>query len=223
MSAASLNPNTIQFLSPSRTALSAKRGMNFLLAVATAVGMTFLLFVTMEYIIRIEKIELAKATDITIGPITVDTIEPEPIIDDWLEVKIEAPIPPAAPPMKNVQTDTSVPPVILPSIEPLLVNDLPIFETTPHSGPSTAIAIRQPIPNYPRKAAAQGLSGSCSVAFSLDARGTPFNVAANCTDAVFVKSAERAVAKAAFSPTKNAQGLPIVTHNMVFPLEYKMN
>lgn len=223
MSAASLNPNTIQFLSPSRTASSAKRGMNFLLAIATAVGVTVTLFMTMEYLIRIEKIELTKVSDFTLRAFTVETVEPVLTDNGWKIDVIPTPIPPAAPPMEHYSGDTTVPPVILPGVEPKLKSSLPSIQITTTTGPSTAIAIRQPIPNYPRKAAAQGLSGSCSVAFSLDARGTPFNVAANCTDAVFVKSAERAVAKAAFSPTKNAQGLPIVTHNMVFPLEYKMN
>ncbi|WP_041301434.1 energy transducer TonB [Hirschia baltica] len=225
MSAAVLDPNSISMLSDTsetHVRTPQKKSINLLMAGAIATVITLALFCTMEYLIRIDAINMQKAKDFTLRAFTVETIPP-PAPSSYLDIEIiKTPIPPAAPAISITASDA--PSLNIPIINnsaPDLVSQIPVIATGTYNGPSTAIPIRQPLPTYPRKALHQGLSGLCDVAFALDPQGRPFNVVADCSDAVFNASAERAVRKALFSPTKDASGVPVTTYNMVFPLEYK--
>lgn len=228
MSAAIINKNTMSTLSDMHEIHFRKpssRFGNILLSTGIAIGATFALFMTMEYLIRIEKIELAKAPEFSLRTFIAETPKPNTAEDGYPEIeRIPTPIPPATPQIKSINSEA--PTLSAPELEkvaPELNPEDLIFSTGVYKGPTTAIAIRQPMPTYPRRAMTQGLSGTCQVAFSLTARGEPFNVAATCSDPIFEASATKAVSKASFSPTKNASGHPVVTHNFVFPLEYRMD
>ena len=81
--------------------------------------------------------------------------------------------------------------------------------------------IQQPIPDYPIKAAQDGIEGWCDVSLSVSPRGEPFNVEADCSHRVFEKSAERAVKKTKFTP-KIIDGTPVTVVGVVYPLEFRL-
>lgn len=85
-----------------------------------------------------------------------------------------------------------------------------------------AVPVRQPIPDYPAAALRKGLEGDCTVYFSIDAAGRPFNVDAQCSDQVFESSSERAVRKALFA-ARVKDGVAIGQDNLVYPIVYKLN
>ncbi|MEM7663382.1 MAG: energy transducer TonB [Pseudomonadota bacterium] len=53
---------------------------------------------------------------------------------------------------------------------------------------------------YPVAAERRSLNGKCDVFFDTDIEGRPINIEADCTDHIFVRSAERALAAARFEP-----------------------
>ncbi|WP_018996495.1 energy transducer TonB [Hirschia maritima] len=225
MSAAILHQKTLLSLSDTPTHRPAKEISKSALAFGLAGAVTLSLFMTMEYLIRIDAVEIIEEKTGGIRDIHPEAPKvDEPRTERSPIERIETAIPPAKPIINDQKT--SAPELPTPKIDPtapeLSIGDF-IIPTSMHSGPTVAMAIRQPIPTYPKSALRQGLSGSCMVAFSLTQQGQPFNITADCSDPAFAKSAERAVGKAAFSPAKDANGLPIISHNMVFPLEYKMN
>ena len=81
--------------------------------------------------------------------------------------------------------------------------------------------IRPPLPTYPQRAAERGVEGSCDVRFDVDTRGRPYNIEADCTDAVFKREAERAVSRVEFAP-KIVRGQAAERRNVVYPLEFKL-
>lgn len=81
--------------------------------------------------------------------------------------------------------------------------------------------IRPPIPSYPTRAAERGIEGSCDVRFDVDVRGKPYNVAADCTDRVFVREAERAVSRVEFAP-KIVRGQAAERRNVVYPITFSL-
>lgn len=83
-----------------------------------------------------------------------------------------------------------------------------------------ATPIRPPVPTYPTRAAERGTEGECQVSFDVDIRGRPYNVAADCTDSVFKREAERAVSKVEFAP-KIVKGKPVERRNVVYPVVFK--
>ena len=81
--------------------------------------------------------------------------------------------------------------------------------------------IYPPVPVYPDKAIARRLEGACEVKFDVDTRGKPKNIQANCTDQVFRRAAEKAVAQVEFSP-KIVRGRPAERRNVIYPLEFRL-
>ena len=225
MYAAFLTQKPLLSLGDTPTHRPAKEISKSALAFGLAGAVTLSLFMTMEYLIRIDAIEIIEVKT----PSITDFIAEDPTVEEPrskkpLVERIETTPPPAILIINdNLSEVPALSAPILDHTPPALNVDDFIIPTSIHSGPTVAMAIRQPIPTYPKSALRQGLSGSCMVAFSLTQQGQPFNIAADCSDPAFTKSAERAVGKAAFSPAKDANGLPITSHNMVFPLEYKMN
>ena len=84
-----------------------------------------------------------------------------------------------------------------------------------------AVPIRPPVVVYPDRAAQRGHEGICEVRFDVDTRGSPFNVVADCSDAVFEREAVRAVRRSEFAP-KIERGQPIERTNVVYPIEFRM-
>lgn len=82
--------------------------------------------------------------------------------------------------------------------------------------------ISPPVVQYPQRAAERGIEGSCEVRFDVNARGEPFNVAADCTDSVFVREAERAVSRVRFAP-KIVRGQALERRNVVYPIEFGLD
>lgn len=82
--------------------------------------------------------------------------------------------------------------------------------------------IRPPLPTYPRRALERGTEGSCDVRFDVDTRGKPYNVVADCTDSIFKREAEKAVARVEFAP-KIVKGKPAERRNVVYPLQFELS
>jgi protein TonB len=59
------------------------------------------------------------------------------------------------------------------------------------------------------------------VHFSLTARGLPYDVVAVCSPSGFENEAARAVSRAEFLP-EIRQGMPVESHNYVYPMEFKL-
>ncbi len=81
--------------------------------------------------------------------------------------------------------------------------------------------IRPPVPTYPQRAAERGTEGNCDVRFDVDTRGKPYNIVADCSDSIFVREAERAVARVEFAP-KIIRGKPAERKNVVYPLVFEL-
>lgn len=81
------------------------------------------------------------------------------------------------------------------------------------------VAVRPPVPTIPAAAISRGISGSCNVTFDVDTAGRPQNVAAQCTDNVFLAEAERAVRRAEFLPAIR-NGQPVIQKNAVYPIKF---
>lgn len=228
MSAAILNTTSLSSLTnANQTSRTKNKHLSkFLLSGALATALTVGLFSVMEYLIRIDQIEIAQVKSHTLTSFIAETATIEDVfIKDDVITKIEpATPPPAAPTLIHKTTDGAIlGGYTIAASTPDFKTSIPTIKTGVYRGPTKAIPIRSPLPTYPNRAQSMGISGSCEVAFSLSARGEPFNMVATCTHPAFVESAERAVGKAAFSPTKNDDGMPVITHNVVWPLEYKLN
>lgn len=90
-----------------------------------------------------------------------------------------------------------------------------------HTIDKRARPMTPPAPVYPRRAAEQGIEGSCDVTMDVSVTGKPFNVVATCTNSIFKASAERAVRKVQFSPRiKDGQRLEL--RGVIYPIEYNL-
>ncbi|MEM7638663.1 MAG: TonB family protein [Pseudomonadota bacterium] len=83
------------------------------------------------------------------------------------------------------------------------------------------LPITPPVPQYPRKAAMDGIEGNCDVHLSVSPQGEPFHVQAECSDRVFEKAAEKSVRKVKFAP-QIRYGLPVTVTGVVYPLEFRL-
>ena len=81
--------------------------------------------------------------------------------------------------------------------------------------------ITPPVPQYPPKAAMDGIEGDCDVHLSVSPQGEPFHVQADCSDRVFEKAAEKSVRKVKFAP-QIRDGLPVTVTGVVYPLEFRL-
>lgn len=82
--------------------------------------------------------------------------------------------------------------------------------------------ISPPQVSYPQRAAERGIEGSCEVRFNVNGRGEPYDVAADCTDSVFRREAERAVSRVRFAP-KIVRGQAVERRNVVYPIEFGLD
>lgn len=77
------------------------------------------------------------------------------------------------------------------------------------------------IPEYPTV----DLEGDCEVEFFLDEHGSPFDIVAQCSDEVFVRSAERAIAKMQWPVTDlNGETCRSISrgYRIRYPIQYRL-
>jgi len=86
---------------------------------------------------------------------------------------------------------------------------------------SDAQPLSPPVPTYPVLAAVLGLDGLCSVRFSVDQQGLPFNLFTSCTEPVFCYEAKRAVSEVRFKPVY-VNGHPRIREDVVYPIEFRL-
>ena len=78
-----------------------------------------------------------------------------------------------------------------------------------------------PAPVYPDRGLIESREADCDVRFDVDSRGRPFNVAADCSDPLFVRSAVKAMRRVEFAPRIEG-GEAVARRNVVYPLEYRL-
>lgn len=83
--------------------------------------------------------------------------------------------------------------------------------------------IGHPIFTYPSRAMEQGLEGNCAVSFSVDTRGRPYDVNAECSDTIFRREAVRAVSRMKFLPAVTENGRPGERENVIYPVEFGLS
>ncbi len=133
--------------------------------------------------------------------------------------------PPPPPKLSAAKSDVNLP---TPQIQGAAPSELKIGAVSGFDMDVMAVSDRdaQPIsppqPSYPQRAAERGTEGTCEVRFDVDPKGIPFNVKADCTDSVFVREAERSVARVRFAP-KVVRGKPVGRSNVVYPLEFTLS
>lgn len=192
-----------------------------LLALPVAYG----LFLMMSSLIDVKEVTLVKAPSRILDTITPNRPDPDkPITKRTKPQMMDAALKPPPPPrLSTTHADIKIPVpdiggavpvslstrVVMPKITPVVVSS------------RTYQVIREPIPVYPRQAVSRGLSGNCTVAFSIDPRGKPFHVSAACTDPVFTSEAERSVSRAEFVP-QLVDGQFVSVTGLEYPLDFKL-
>lgn len=196
-------------------------GLSLLPAAAVTGG----LFIAMDRMIATEEVILAEVEKRpleAIRPTRPDTIEPR--VRDRRPERLESASPPPPPPAYTVGAgDIDLPVVTLagqvPELAPARLG--PIDPGNPVIAAREARPLSPPQPVYPRPAAERGLEGSCEVRFSVSIRGEPFEIEATCTDRVFARAAEQAVARVRFAPLVR-RGEPLVQRNVVYPIRFEL-
>ena len=193
-------------------------------ALAPAAAITVGLFVAMNGLIHTDDIQLVEKQQRILLQITPSRPAPPPPREGHEPVRISEIDLPPLPPVQNVPTATDWAPVPVigevPAELPVRLEKvaMPVVRTV---GERIATPVRDPVLTYPRAMAIQGISGTCDVHFSLSTRGLPFDVVANCSHPGFEKEARRAVSRAEFLP-EIRDGQPVESHNVVYPLEFRM-
>tara|TARA_R110002051_G_scaffold10866_2_gene40518 strand:- start:10924 stop:11613 length:690 start_codon:yes stop_codon:yes gene_type:complete len=201
-----------------------RQDRRFLTSMLPAAVVTFGLFVTMTQLIRVDEVELAPVVHRPLLTITPQHKESEPnLIDRVPAPDVDLELPPMPPVTKTGPTVEGLP---LPVIDrgDWDISREPIRFASPAPQPIAeriAQAIRPPVASYPADMARRGLEGSCDVHFSLTTRGLPYDISATCSHAGFEKEAVRAVGRAEFLP-EIRQGVPVESHNYVYPMEFKL-
>ena len=190
-----------------------------------ACGITGGLFLVMQTLIRSEGFTPKPSEFRTLSVIVPQIEEPDHLLPRDPAVRIDAPVPPPVVAVANLTSTAVAWEVPVPvSYSPELPRRAVEMFTgiSLHLDQVRAEPIRVPVPDYPDRALRQGLSGNCEVRFSIDQMGRPYNTVAECSDKVFVRSAEKAVRGALFAVrTKN--GKPVGQDNLVYPLLYELN
>jgi periplasmic protein TonB len=192
-----------------------------LLALPVAYG----LFLLMSSLIDVKEVTLVKAPSRILGIITpqlpdsIDEIRERP-----KPQPMDAAVKPPPPPRLSTTTSVIDLPVI--QIAGAIPASLPTHVKMPTINPVVVSSrgyqvVRPPMPVYPSRASARGISGSCNVAFAIDPRGKPYKVSAMCTDPVFKSEAERSVLKAEFAP-QLVDGQFVSVTGLEYPLEFKL-
>ena len=78
-----------------------------------------------------------------------------------------------------------------------------------------------PQPQYPLRAAKEGIEGYCEMVFAVDKGGIPFNMLTFCNDPIFKDPSETAVAASRFEP-RMVNGKATDRHNVVYPISYNL-
>ena len=196
----------------------------FLTSLAPAAIVTLGLFAAMIQLIRVDEVELPEVVQRPLSTITPQSEPSEPV---RIDRKPAAPLNVELPPMPPVsKLDTGVSGLSAPVIQPgnwtLLRETIRFAPSAPQAmGERIAQAIRPPVASYTRSMASKGLEGTCDVHFSLSTRGLPYDVTANCSHAGFEKEAVHAVSRAEFLP-EIRQGVPVESHNYVYPMEFRL-
>lgn len=192
-----------------------------LLALPVAYG----LFLLMSSLIDVKDVTLVKAPSRILGTFTPQRPDPDvPIKKDRKPDILESAVKPPPPPrLSAAASDIDLPVIQIAGAVPA---SLPTHVDMPTINPVVVSSrgyevIRAPIPVYPRKASARGISGSCAVAFAIDPRGKPYKVSAACTDPVFTSEAERSVWKAGFAP-QLVDGQFVSMTGLEYPLDFKL-
>ena len=193
-----------------------------LLALPVAYG----LFLLMSSLIDVKEVTLVKAPSRILGIITPNRPDPDkPITKRTKPQMMDAAQKPPPPPRVSATKSN----VVLPEL--ILIGAVPGSLVPTRIEPPTVSpvlvssrgyqVIRPPMPVYPSRASARGISGSCSVAFAIDPRGKPYKVSAMCTDPVFKSEAERSVLKAEFAP-QLVDGQFVSVTGLEYPLDFKL-
>ncbi len=192
----------------------------FVISLAPAAAITVALFFAMTALIRTDEVQLTEKVERPLYPITPQH-EPTKALE--IDRKVPQPTEIELPPLPPVQKVTA-------STGPGLVFDygfdgwtLPKQEvsfTPPQARPMgtrSATPVRPPVASFPADMARRGISGKCDVRFSLSSRGLPYDITAACSHPGFEKEAVRAV----FLP-KIQDGMPVESHNYVYPMEFAL-
>ena len=195
-----------------------------MLSVVPAVGMTSGLFVAMAGLIAVDFKPAEASEPRLIGAITPQPIEEEEVNKRPKIELIEAASQPPPSPRLIVTTDAVDLPVldfppVAPEIQPGPIQTL-------HRAPiavrdEEVLPIRQPAVTYPPIAIQRGIEGDCLVSMDVSAKGRPYNVMADCTDAVFEREAVRAISRVEFRP-KIVDGAAVQQRNVVYPLSFSL-
>ena len=215
-------PNTALEMA-GRSGFLGKEG-RFLTSLVPAAAVTLGLFVTMTQLIKVDEVELPKVVHrplLTITP-QIKPAEPQRTVRNPAPI-VNVDLPPTPPIQKFEGSAEGLPvPVIGPGNWTFQRETVSFAPPAPQAmGERIAQAVRDPLPSYPRVMAANGVEGTCDVHFSLSTRGLPYDVTAKCSHAGFEKEAARAVSRAEFLP-EIRQGLPVESHNYVYPMEFRL-
>lgn len=197
----------------------------WMMAALPAAAITVGLFAIMNQLIHVDEVRLDPSPQRILENVVFSEPEsPEPVsIRPEFDLMDIVP-PPALPEVKMTPDTVGMPPLgpigQVPSRTPI-GSIVPIPTTANPVGDRTAIPVRPPVPSYPPKMAKAGLGGECMVRFNLTARGTPFDVDAQCSPAGFESAARLAVSKAEFLP-RIVDGQAIETRGLSYPLEFRI-
>lgn len=192
-----------------------------LLALPVAYG----LFLLMNSLIDVKEIKLEPVASRVLDVITPQRPDPDaPITKRAKPTPLDAAMEPPPPPRASAtHTDIILPTPVVPGTVPegLSINvKMPTIGAVMISSRDYQV-VREPLPVYPRRAAAAGISGTCKVAFDIDPRGKPFHVSAACSDPVFISEAESSVSKAEFAP-QLVDGQFVTVTGLEYPLDFKL-
>ncbi|HPF22287.1 MAG TPA: TonB family protein [Hyphomonas sp.] len=198
----------------------------FLVGVAIAIPIVYLLFVMMSSLISVKEVNLEKSEQRVLTAITPQKQDSEVRTRQRSKPKrIEsAKKPPPPPKVSATKSNINLP---TPKIEGAAPTELNLGRMQSLAIDPVAISdrdaqpIRPPTPSYPQRAAERGIEGTCEVRFNVDTRGRPYDINATCSDPVFKSEAERAVGKVEFAP-KIVRGKAAERKNVVYPLEFKL-
>lgn len=200
--------------------------MRFVIGVAIAAPITFIIFLIMNALISVDEIELSQNESRVLAAITPQKSDSEVRTRQRSQPKRidSAEKPPPPPKQSATKSSINLP---TPKIEGGVPQNLDLGRMNSLAIDPVAVSdrdaqpIRPPTPSFPQRAAERGLSGSCDVRFDVDTRGKPYNIVATCTDSVFKSEAERAVSRVEFAP-KIVRGQAVERRNVVYPLEFKI-
>ena len=192
-----------------------------LLALPVAYG----LFLMMSTLIDVKEVTLVKAPSRILGIITPNRPEPDEgtVKPHHPDIPDATPMPPPPAKFSATKSDIDLPVIHIAGAVPAALRT---HVTMPTINPVLVSSrgyqvIRPPMPVYPSRASARGISGSCSVAFAIDPRGKPYKVSATCTDPVFKSEAERSVLRAEFAP-QLVDGQFVSVTGLEYPLDFKL-